>query len=321
MGVLETIDEGVRGLGNCLLQAYGNWRAERYDVGETIVVACTGRGGSTWLAQIIASLPRHHLLWEQLHWRTNPECQDYGFGEPLYLTEHRASFRHEQYVRKILSGRTLPSAINTSQYFRPWKLIWLRAYVAKLVTANMMLPWMVQTFGVRAVFMVRHPCAVVSSQLRHGAWDEVEKQFCNHPELFEEYPHLGTVYEGIRSKEEILAFNWAVQNFVPLVHSEPRPWITTTYEVLIDEGMTEVERIFKELGEKVPRNAKAKLRSPSETASANLSSSSEESQLKKWKRHLSESQIDRILRIVQAVGIRGYSERIYPDGALSAVVD
>jgi len=161
-------DSFLRSLGNRALDAYGAWRARRYDVENTIVVACTGRGGSTWLAQIIASLPRHHLLWEQLHWRTNPECQEYGFGEPIYLTKERAMPEQERFVRRILTGQTLPSAINSSRYFEPWDLVRVRAYVAKFVTANMLLPWMVETFGVQAVFMIRHPCAVVASQMAYG---------------------------------------------------------------------------------------------------------------------------------------------------------
>lgn len=312
-GLWKKCDRIVRYAGNGVLDMYGNWRAERYDVRNTIVVACTGRGGSTWLAQIIASLPRHHLLWEQLHWRTNPECQEYGFGKPLYLTSQRATKEQERYVRQILAGCTLPSAINTSQYFHPWKLLRLRAYVAKFVTANMLLPWLVDTFGVRTVFMLRHPCAVVASQMKHGRWDEVKKAFCEHPILFEEYPHLAQTFETIEGMEEVLAFNWAVQNFVPLASPKPRFWITTTYETLIDKGMDEVRRIFQELGEEVPQHAHTMFRRSSATARENVERKRNRKQLSKWRRRLSASQIEQILRIVHEVGIVCYTEALRPD--------
>jgi hypothetical protein len=300
-----------RRFGNWLLDTYGNWRAERYDTEKTIVVACTGRGGSTWLAQIIASLPRHHLLWEQLHWRTNPECQEYGFGRPLYLTRDQATSEQTAFVQDILTGRTLPSAINTSRYFHPWDLFRLRAYVAKFVTANMLLPWLVETFGVRAVFMIRHPCAVVASQMKHGRWGEVGKSFCEHPTLFDDYPHLGRTFDTIDRKEEVLAFNWAIQNFIPLSHS-PSPWITTTYESLVANGMEEVTRIFRGLGESIPEEAQSMLNRSSATAIDPKGRHRSQAQLAKWQRRLSPLQIDRILHVVHDAGVTIYSEDLLP---------
>ncbi len=269
---------------------------------DTIVVACTGRGGSTWLAQIIAALPRHHLLWEQLHWRTNPECRKYGFGEPTYLTKERATPEQEQFVRRILTGQTLPSAINTSRYFQPWDLVRVRACVAKFVMANMLLPWMVETFGVRAVFMIRHPCAVVASQMEKGRWDEVGKDFCEHPALFDEYPRLGRTFEAIRGTEEVLAFNWAVQNIVPLTHPRPTPYITTTYEGLLENGIEEAARIFRELGELVPTRAESMLNRSSATTDAAEEPHRARHQLTKWRGRLSTAQVDRILRVVHDAG-------------------
>jgi hypothetical protein len=307
-----TLDSLVRSLGNKALDAYGAWRARRYDAQDTIVVACTGRGGSTWLAQIIAALPRHHLLWEQLHWRTNPECQEYGFGEPVWLTERRATEEQEEYVRRILAGRTLSRAVRSTMYFQPWSLLTVRAYVAKFVTANMLLPWLVDTSGVRAVYMIRHPCAVVASQLRHGAWDEVEKSFCRHPSLFTAYPHLGEVFDDIEHHEEVLAFNWAVQNFVPLSVSPPRPWVTTTYETLVEEGMDEATRIFEALGEEVPDKASSTFSEPSVTTNSESNVAQNKNPLVGWRNELQPQQIDRIFSVAQRAGISFYTEALRP---------
>jgi hypothetical protein len=253
------------------------------------------------------------LLWEQLHWRTNPECQDYGFGEPIYLTKEQATTEQEQFVRRVLTGQTLSSAINTSRYFQPWDLIRLRAYVAKFVTANMLLPWMVETFGVRAIYMVRHPCAVVASQMKHGRWDEVGKEFCEHPVLFQEHPRLRRTFEAISRTEEILAFNWAVQNIIPLKHPSPKPWITTTYEALVEDGMNEVERIFGELGEPVPQQAESMLNRSSATSSEDSSNHRNREQLAKWRKRLSTAQISRILEVVHDAGIAVYDSSLFPN--------
>lgn len=302
----------LRTLGNWALDTYGAWRARQYDASDTIVVACTGRGGSTWLAQIVASLPRHHLLWEQLHWRTNPESQKYGFGEPVWLTEERATEEQKEYIRRILTGQTLSSAVRSTTYFQPWSLLTVRAYVAKFVTANMLLPWLVDTFDVRAVYMIRHPCAVVASQLRHGAWDEVGKSFCRHPGLFAEYPHLGDLFEDIECHEEILAFNWAVQNFVPLSESVPRPWVSTTYETLVEDGIEEVVRIFGLLGEEVPASAQSMLHRPSVTTDSRSNVAQNKNPLVGWRNELQPKEVDRILSVAHRAGISFYTEALRP---------
>ncbi|MCS4122731.1 sulfotransferase [Salinibacter ruber] len=309
----------IRAIGNRLLDMYGRLRARRYDARDAIVVACTGRGGSTWLAQIITSLPRHHLRWEQLHWRTNPKCQEYGFGEPTYLTSEIAIKEQEKYVHQILSGQTFSSAIHTKKYFRPLKLLTVRSYVAKLVTANMMLPWLVETFGVRAVFMIRHPCAVVKSQLKHGAWDEVGKSFCEHPALFEAYPHLGSLFEEVERQEEVLAFNWAVQNFVPLALPQPVPWVTTTYETLVGDGMEEARRIFDALGEEVPHRAGKQFHTPSVTTVDSSNVAQGENPLTGWREYLSNRQVNRILSVTHEAALCFYTEALRPEASPSSL--
>lgn len=307
------MDRAVRGLGNALLSIYGSWRARRYEVKNTIVIACTGRGGSTWLAQILSALPKHHLLWEPLHWRTNPDCQKFGFGRPVYIRPDGHTPEQYDYLLRILTGRTLPSAINSSRYFQPADLLQLQAYIAKFVTANMMLPWLVNAFGVRAVYMLRHPCAVVSSQITHGAWEDVGKSFCFHETLFEDYPHLASVYDRIESHEEILAFNWAVQNFVPLKHPAPHDWCTVTYEQLVRSGLAEVERLFRYLGEPMPPNVSVHFHTASATTVEKSNVTQNKDPLTGWTERLDAKQIDTILQVVHDTGITLYDERLEPD--------
>ncbi len=310
-----SFDRALRDAGNAVLNRYGQWRSRRYDPEKTIVVACTGRGGSTWLAQLIASAPGHHILWEQLHWKSNPEAEDAGFGTPTYIPRGAEAPDRRAFVRAILSGQTLPHAINSARYFRPYDLVRLRAYVAKFVTTNMMLPWMVDTFGTRAVFMVRHPCAVVSSQLVHGEWDEVGPAFCRHELLFDERPHLRALHERLDTREGILAFNWAVQNLVPLSAPSPQPWLTTTYEDLVADGIREAERIFDYLAVPVPSDVRDKLHTPSATTVEGSNVAKGKSRLTGWRERLSAPQVERILSVVHDAGITAYSDALMPDHA------
>jgi hypothetical protein len=257
------------------------------------------------------------MLWEPLHWKTDPEAKTNGFGEPRYIPRDETMPEAEAHVRSILEGKTLSRVINSSRYFHPLDLLWVEAYLVKFVTATMMLPWMSDTFGLRCVHMVRHPCAVVSSQLVHGAWDEVEKSFVEHPVLFEDHPHLGSIFERITTHEQILAFNWAIQNWIPL-SATPKNWLTTTYERLVDEGLDEVHRLFQGLNLDVPSEARRMLRTPSATTIGEDECSESEERLARWRSHLEANQIEQILSTVHDVGITGYSDELRPSSPLVA---
>jgi hypothetical protein len=302
----------IRRAGNAVLDAYGQWRAERYDIQQTIAVFCTGRGGSTWLAQVLASPPGHHILWEPLHWKTDPGAREKGFGVPRYIPRGEEVPEARAHLRSVLTGATLSPYINSQRYFHPLKLLRLRSYVVKFVTANMMLPWLCDTLDFRAVFMVRHPCAVVSSQLTHGAWDGVGKSFCKHEGLFRDYPHLGELFESIEHPEEVLAFNWAIQNFVPLNASPPAPWITTTYEDLVERGREEVDRIFELLDRTPSQRTYDLLHTPSATTVSESNVASGRNPLLGWRNRLTPQQIDRILSVTQEAGIEGYTADLHP---------
>jgi hypothetical protein len=220
----------------------------------------------------------------------------------------------------VLTGQRLSHLINSQRYFRPWHLLRLRSYVVKFVTANMMLPWLCETFDLRAVFMVRHPCAVVSSQLVHGAWDGVSKSFCHHEALFDDYPHLGPIYDGLASLEETLAFNWAIQNVVPLAAPPPQPWLTTTYERLAEDGPREMARVLHGLGETPTDATQALLHTPSATTVARSNVKRGGSLLTGWRDRLTSRQVDRILRVTHAVGIVGYTDDLRPSAPMLAPI-
>ena len=251
------------------------------------------------------------MLWEPLHWKTDPEARANGFGEPRYIPRGKTSPEAEAHVRSVLEGKTLSRVINSSRYFHPLDLLRVEAYVVKFVTATMMLPWMSDTFGLRSVHMVRHPCAVVSSQLVHGAWDEVEKSFVEHPVLFEKHPHLGSIFDRVTTHEQILAFNWAIQNWIPL-SATPKNWLTTTYERLVDQGPDEVHRLFQGLDLDVPPEARKMLRTPSATTVEEDERSESDGRLSRWRSHLDPHQIDQILTVSHNVGVTGYSGDLRP---------
>ena len=308
-------------MADAALETYGKARARSgYDVKDTIVIASTGRGGSTWLTEIVATLPGYTVLWEPLHLGNNPECEEYGFGWQNFIPHDADAPRRREYLRRLLTGENLSTRVLTSLEFRPFRLLKPGGgYLVKFVNANMMLRWMMETFPVSGILMIRHPCAVVASQLHHGGWEHVTKDNVTVPAgLFERYEHLASVFSDIETQEELLAFEWALQTYVPLSSPRPHPWFLTTYEELISRGASVIEDLFAALGRSVPEGAHDQLRRPSATASSDLNETEAHAQLQVWRDRLSTKQIDRILRVTHAVGVSAYDESLRPDrGALT----
>ncbi len=295
------------------LGAYGRMRARRYDPRNTIVVASSGRGGSTWLAEIISTLPGYVLQWEPLHLRNNPESARHGFTWQNYVRPGTEAPAKRAYLDRILRGEDLSTRTLTSLNFNLGRLAQLRGYVVKCVNANGLLYWMLEARPVPAVLMVRHPCAVVASQLVH-AWSGLRKEDCTIPEfLFEDYPHFADVFDRISEPEEVLAFEWAVQTHVPLSQPQPHPWLLTTYERLVDEGRTEVDRLFAYLGRPIPDEAYRRLDTASATTATHSNVAAGKDPLKGWTTRLSPAQIDNVLRVAHEMGVDFYSEALRPD--------
>ena len=296
-----------------VLGAYGRMRARHYDPRNTIVIASSGRGGSTWLAEIISTLPGYVLQWEPLHLNNNPEAVRHGFTWQNYMRPGTDDPSKRAYLDRILRGKDLSTRTLTSLNFSIRRLAQLRGYVVKCVNANGLLYWMLEAFPVPAILMVRHPCAVVASQRAH-AWNALRKEDCTIPNfLFEDYPHFADVFERIQAPEEVLAFEWAVQTHIPLNQPHPHPWLLTTYERLVDEGRTEVDRLFAYLGRPVPTDAYRRLDTASATTVENSNVTLGKNPLEGWTTRLTPAQVDRVLRVTHDMGVDFYSEALRPD--------
>ena len=296
-----------------LLGTWGSVRSWGYDIEDTVVVAASPRGGSTWLAELMASRPRTTILWEPLHVGNNPKCREHGFGWQNYIPKGATWGKRRRYLRRVLRGENLSTRLLTSLELDPVALMSPHGtYVAKFVNANMILPRIVEAYPVSAIHMIRHPCAVVSSQIEHGSWDHLEKSNLTIPDgLFEDLPHLSTVFEGIESHVELLAFEWAVQNYVPLSHPEPLPWFLTTYEQMVMRGREEIHRISEFLGVSLDE-AIQNLKTPSATASEE-SVDRQRERLTKWKTNLDPTQADHVLQVAHDVGVTFYTNAPTPD--------
>ncbi|NRB40062.1 MAG: sulfotransferase domain-containing protein [Pseudomonadales bacterium] len=300
-----------------LLRAYGGVRANSYDANNTLLAFSSPRGGSTWLGEILATIQGYNVLWEPLHLGSHPKAKAYGFGWQSYFGQDAVvDDRKREFFELLFSGRLLSSSL-TKYTLSVKDLALFRGYIVKFVNANMLLPWLSEEFGLRSIFMIRHPCAVVASQMEFGAWSHLSKEKISVPDkIAEDFPHILSAFDKVTSYEECLAFQWAVQNYVPLENRSDK-WLFTTYEEFVQDGACQLGRLFEYLQIQVPESALGQLNVPSAMTAKGSNVSKGKDRLSGWRSSLSTKQIDSVLSVAHSVGVDLYTDELMPSLASS----
>ena len=233
------------------------------------MVSSSGRGDRRGLPKSSPRSPDACCFGSPLHLNNNPDCRRYGFTwQKLHPSRHarpgEAGLSGAFVQRRgVFHADVDVVALRATSLSSPSTVV-----SSKFVNANMMLYWLLQQFPVpvRAVLMIRHPCAVVSSQIVHGIVGQSDEGVLHHTGVpLRGLPSFPGCVRPISEPEEVLAFEWATQTHVPLSQPRPHPWLLTTYEHIVEQGRDEVDRIFAYLGEPVPTAAYDALRTASAT--------------------------------------------------------
>jgi hypothetical protein len=294
------------------------------DIEDTVVVAGTGRSGTSWTAGIFGAVPARKVFYEPLN--NDPRAQRAGFKESqTYISPDDPTPELRRYMQGVLTGH-IPTpwflkTKNSGRLSRLYEHISCRKLVVKMIQANRLLQWLGKNFDVRGViFIVRHPCAVVASQLHFtdDGWrnvgpppkDELQTGFGGWipDDLF---AHFRPVLESVDTTVGTLAARWCLDHYIPLLYSEEQPWTLLPYERLLTQREQELQRVTDAVGITFDTVMERTLNSRDVTG--DQVELNVERQLAKWRRRLTPQQIDIILRIVEEFGLDFYGEQLEPD--------
>jgi hypothetical protein len=281
------------------------------------------RGGSTWISDMFCQLPDSMLIWEPLFlFPLYREIRDVGFCFHQYIPEDADWPAAEEYFTKLYDMR-----ISSTRGFRIYALNKSlkglhrkKHFVYKDCCSNMLLPWLTARFDINPVYVIRHPCAVVASQLKYKHWDYIQNDVKAYfPDKNDRYKDMHILYKDIidriKRPEERMAAEWALHNLVPIHHPENDiRWVTVSYERLYKYPEPEITRIFRRLHLEIPESLLPQIRKPSGTAlesSKNTIQSGQ--QLESWRQSLTREQIANILNIVREFGMDLYDDSPEPD--------
>ena len=280
---------------------------KNHNLNNTIIVAGGGRSGTTWLAEVLAEYFHYRLIFEPLH----PEL---NYFNPFYNVKYiPPESKNPDFVKRfqnLFSGKLKHQKLDLdNRVFRAG------GRVVKFIRANLLLPWINNQFPeIPIVFILRHPCAVVSSRINRGWTIESFNGYLDNNPLKNQYlkQHMDII-ENADSAVERQACNWCIENLIPLKAMEDENWIVTTYEDLVFSFEEEIKRIIKYINPTIPIKEDQIVNYRSFQTPNKSKTLDPLELLNIWKSRLSKMQIKNILDIVKQFSL----DYVYDDNPFS----
>ncbi len=268
---------------------------------NTIIVAGSGRSGTTWLGNIIAG-DEYRIIFEPFDYRHVPEAV--GLGLRPYFRPNQDYPKWHNFMERVLSGNIENAWIDQDrQRLDPSRNP--KGILIKEIRANGLLAWLNKSYGCKIVYIMRHPCAVIASRIKLK-WETHIDEFLCQPELMHDlfYRHED-VMRNVQSEAEKHAVMWCAENAVPLTQLSEQQAVFCHYERLVVDTEKEVRRILNLLNIDFSDSRKKAI---GEIVRPGWAGSGETaSNLNKWKDCLPDDEKRKILSILDAFGIDLYS--------------
>jgi hypothetical protein len=285
---------------------------------NNILLFCNSRGGSTWLLELIELIPNTVTLWEPLHPLASTTFnKELGFSTHQYIPEEANWNEAKEAFSNLFKGKILNGHI--CSFSQPYQLLKADKMIIKFCHANAMLPWLTKNFNFKLtpIFLVRHPFAVVASQLQHRAWNHILPQFQLPDCPFKDYySNHSEFLSKINTKEELLTAGWCLSNMVPLNSSHNNEkWVTVYYENMFQNPANEIKKIFDRWDIEIPPTIIEQVAKPSKATVDARFLQEKERQLSKWKDFFNKQQIKKMGDVLQHFNMLHYS----PENPLPAI--
>lgn len=304
---------------------------KKFRMEDTVLIAGSPRSGTSWFMEVLGNIPNYVYLFEPLNPKFFHEAGRLKFHSRVYVPASADWREGEEFFKKVFSGHFIGFQSLYEFTARDiMNLLLAKKLLVKSIGINRLLPWISNKFKLNKIFyIIRHPCAVVASQLNTG-WCGYHSTSPPYQDII---PSIETVVndalkikefhsdfleklKNITTREETLAVVWCLDNYIPLLYQKSYPWNIVTYEKLITCGKEELSQLIKKIGvEKIPNSAIHSLKIPSGLTADNdlYVIARVNDQLSKWKKILSKKQAEAILKIVSDFGLGFYSEDVEPD--------
>jgi hypothetical protein len=279
----------------------------------TVLLAGSGRSGTTWIVDVANFDNYYRLMIEPFNRGRVPAVKD--FHRRQYLRPPDIDPTYLGPATSIFTGAIRDGFIDQLN-----RRLIVSARIVKDVGCTLMLGWLRARFpGMPIVFVLRHPCAVAHSRTKLG-WDDIREDYLSQPDLIAD--HLAPFAQAIRDAKtdfERHVYTWCVENYVPFRQFGPDEMHVAFYENFCVDPLPELGRLFGFLGRPYDERIFKRLTRPvfsghtpgrpRPTTSMTIDALNEP-----WRRQLSQAEIDRAHEIVASFGLdRIYGRDYLPD--------
>jgi sulfotransferase family protein len=313
-----------------------------------LIIAGSGRSGTTWVLDALAEANNLRTIFEPLNSFFVPEARNFAH---CYVREDAHEPELKRFMEKIFKGKyhniwidtrcykanLIPSlsqitSLNGLYDFGAFYKVFLRRSlkyireksfvpITKFIRANLMLDWIEKNFYARIVFLVRHPGAVVASQIaaskREGgfAWDfsgqikqGILSQYKKDEQLRKDF--LDKYYEIFSEKLSLVAGHtliWCIENILPIYNLQKKKRYVFFYEDIVNNPEKEFDHMVQLLGLERKPDRSIIVR-PSQQASREMRNNSfEENRLTRWMKSFDQQQLDEINKVLKFFKVTTYS--------------
>lgn len=280
-----------------------SWERNR-DLNQTVILAGSGRSGTSWLAEYLRRSGSFRYLWEPFHTGRVPGAKQH-LGPSPYLPPNADRPQAEQFVETVLRGQIKSPWIDSRQR----GIIFDRRLV-KTIRANLMLKWLKGLFPeVRCLLLLRHPYAVSQSRVRLG-WDARLSDFLNQERLIEEHLHpFLPVLERAQDAWDRQIIRWCVETLVPLRELERGDVELIFYEDLVRNYPESLEQTVQRMG--YPPS-KHQGRAYQRSSSSKMGLGGAQQGLEQWQGTVEDKAMQRVQHYLELFGL----EAVYGSEAL-----
>lgn len=287
----------------------------RPDASSAILVAGSGRSGTTWLMSVLSSARGVQPIFEPLYPAASPRAHrltgfrghDRRFLSSHYLRPGGDYPEWERFLGDALTGKI-------RSYWTDFERasVFPSRFAIKLIRANLMLGYIHDHFRPSIVYITRHPCAVVNARIGLG-WRSTVADILRQDALVED--HLRPHVDRIAMETDPLGTHavwWAVENLVATTELATRPHYRLAYEELCLRPVELARDLAEWLEIRLPRRLEPIVRRPSRLSRRTQSELTVEERLSLWKEQLDADGQRRVLSWARRLGLEEYDEGLLP---------
>ena len=270
------------------------YKEKNHDINKSILIAGTGRSGTTWLAEILSNYLKYRIIFEPFNPRKVSLCKD--FLNKQYIPPDSQNKEFYKIFNKTFSGKIRGRWINQdNRFFRP------DGRIIKSIRTSFFLGWFKLNFPqIPIIYILRHPCAVAVSRARLGWTTDDLDLILKQKELMNDHlqPYKPLI-AGAKTIVERNACIWAVENFMALKQLNSGDAAVITYEDLHSSPEKVLQKISTYLGVDLEFKGDSLRNNPSLTVKSHSNIMQNQDLLSTWKNALTDQEITKVMDIVK----------------------